>query len=350
VTRPPAPARRTAAAVATAAALTLWSQAPLVAGPPAPGPSCTWRVHPLPSLPGADENSGNGISGSDGLNTFAGNSAGHAALWRNGRVIDLGPGQARDINRRGEAVGERPAPGRPRPTLWRDGRTMALAEPAGTTYTRPVAINIAGTVTGFATFPGTEGGPDPVHPVVWNSLSPNLVRDLGPFHGEADNVTELTDVTEDGLLVGIASDRRTLRSRAIVGATRTGLQILPLPANTVSTSARGAAGSFVAGQRIPAHGGPAQPVLWENGSPRVLTVTVGVTAGVTALAVNRSGTAVGDSLAGGLVWFHGGDPCPLPTTVSGGSATANTVTDSGVLGGVASDSRGVGTPALWTRG
>jgi hypothetical protein len=114
----------------------------------------------------------------------------------------------------------------------------------------------------------------------------------------------------------------------------------------VSTSARGAAGSFVAGQRIPAHGGPAQPVLWENGSPRVLTVTVGVT----ALAVNRSGTAVGDSLAGGLVWFHGGDPCPLPATVSGGSATANTITDSGVLGGVASDSRGVGTPALWTRG
>jgi hypothetical protein len=44
------------------------------------------------------------VRGTDGDDTFAGSSNGHAVLWRGGRLVDLGVGDAVDVNRTGAVV------------------------------------------------------------------------------------------------------------------------------------------------------------------------------------------------------------------------------------------------------
>jgi probable HAF family extracellular repeat protein len=54
----------------------------------------------------------------------------HAVLWQDGKVIDLGPGEARAINNRGQIVGDTQADSNaPRyGVLWENGRTVRLSE------------------------------------------------------------------------------------------------------------------------------------------------------------------------------------------------------------------------------
>ena len=44
------------------------------------------------------------VRGTDGDDTFAGSSNGPAVLWRGGRLVDLGVGDAVDVNRTGAVV------------------------------------------------------------------------------------------------------------------------------------------------------------------------------------------------------------------------------------------------------
>jgi probable HAF family extracellular repeat protein len=92
----------------------------------------------------------------------------HAVLWRNGAIIDLGPGfSPQAINSRGEIVGfayrETPDPNSPEAVLWRDGVLMKLEDLGGARGASAHDINSSGWIVGFSWLPGDQT----YHAVLW---------------------------------------------------------------------------------------------------------------------------------------------------------------------------------------
>lgn len=72
----------------------------------------------------------------------------HVTLWESGVARDLGQGWAGDINEQGWIVGNRLVDGKVHAALWRNGRTIDLGTLPGTTSSFAYAVNDRGQVTG----------------------------------------------------------------------------------------------------------------------------------------------------------------------------------------------------------
>jgi probable HAF family extracellular repeat protein len=95
----------------------------------------------------------------------AARSEGHAVLWRDGAIIDLGPGfSPLSINSRGEIVGSAHGPGDPpQAVLWRDGVLMELENLGGARGAVAYDINSSGWIVGYSFLPGDQA----YHAVLW---------------------------------------------------------------------------------------------------------------------------------------------------------------------------------------
>lgn len=317
-----------------------------VAGPAdaAPNPSravaCSWAAQVLPTLPTTDF-AASGVRGTDGDQTFAGYSNGHAVLWRDGRVIDLGVGVAEDVNGSGDAVGtQQDSNYVPHATLFRAGTAVRLAEPAIAGETQAIGINDAGLIVGSAGFPGPTGGT--WHALVWSADIPGSVIDLGTLDGNEANGTRLVGVNEAGTLIGNAWDPNTSRQTAVIGTVHGGLRALRGSTRVAGTVANAIAGRYVAG--IQYLNGGIQTVRWVNGRVQVLP------GGAEANGVNSQGTVVGRrfDLIAGLIWTGAADPVELPIPAGLTQAGAAAITDGGTVGGYGFNDRSEALPVLWS--
>jgi hypothetical protein len=324
-------------------AATVGSAVPVLAGTAAadPGPAavaagsraCTWSAAALPQLPGAFSGV---VYGTDGYRTFAGQSGDRPVLWRDGRVIELGPsGWARDVNRRGEAVGATD-PNFGHAVLWRGRTRITLAEPAGFTSSTAVAINDTGLIVGYGSGPDTVGAQG----LVWRSHAPDHVRVLT---GPAGGSVFLSDVNRRGVIVGTGLSASTIQSTALIGTVSAGLRPLPGRPGTTESGAAAIAGDYVVGTDS------SGPVRWLHGHPEPLS------GGGNPQAVNIHGLAAGYNgpPETAYVWRHG-HRVDLAGLVPDGFNGATAVTDGGQIAGFSSlgeqnEQHGIRTaPTVWT--
>jgi hypothetical protein len=144
------------------------------AGPGAPTGTGGWVAAPLPVVP--DPEGWAVVTGTDGARTFTARLGSEAVLWTPERITVLDTGAALDVNRRGDVVGYRQQPGDLNsgvPTLWRGGRPIYLALPAGARHAYPQSVNDSGLIVGTATYGGSQE-----IPVAWSADNPSRVRDL----------------------------------------------------------------------------------------------------------------------------------------------------------------------------
>jgi len=337
-------------ALATALALGLLPPAAGVAGPvrgtTGGGSTRTWVPKVLPIIEVTGGSHGGSVHGSDGVDTFAGDSGYHAVLWRRGKLFDLGPGIAYDVDRRGTAVGAvHQDQVRHRATLWRGGESVQFAVPPGTTDSYARGINEAGTVVGTAYFV-SPAGQWYSHAVVWSTRHPDRYRDLGTLDGETDRDTRLYGVGEKGVLAGYSTVQSTWEQQAFTGTARTGLRALDDGGDGVRSRAVSVAGRYIAGSIRPAGAESSHPALWKDGVPRELPRLPGDEYGE-LLAVNTRGTAVGYTSEGGAVWSPGKAPVLLEGLDPRGYGSPGTVTERNVVGGTSIDDDGVYMPTLW---
>ncbi|MGV3723295.1 MAG: hypothetical protein ACO1SX_20545, partial [Actinomycetota bacterium] len=113
----------------------------------------------------------------------------HAVAWPGVGVRDLGPGEARDVNNRGEIVGPS--------AIWRDGKTREpiTLDPAVTLF-KGNAISENGAIAGTAVLFGSSAG----RPALLRSRQLDLLDDsAGGPEGTA------YDVNSKGVAVGMSS-------------------------------------------------------------------------------------------------------------------------------------------------
>jgi uncharacterized membrane protein len=299
--------------------------------------ACTWTVRLLPTVPTTDF-AFSDVRGTDGHSTFAGFSNGHAVLWRDGRLIDLGRGGAEDVNRRGDAVGfQADSDHMTHATLFRGGAAIRLAEPAGALATRATGINDAGLIVGTVEF---FGGTDPQPTLVWSARTPGKVLDLGTLDGDEANATWLAGVNEQGTLIGNVVNQNMLTPMAVVGTVRGGLRALVGTTADAMTTANGISGRYIAGSEyLPGAGGP---VRWVDGRAQILP------GGGDARAVNNRGTVVGWRSGNPLLWSGAADPVELPIPAGLRHAGAHAITERGTVAGASVKDSSETLPTLWS--
>jgi probable HAF family extracellular repeat protein len=93
-----------------------------------------------------------------GWNDITANFRVHAVIWKHGEVIDLGvpPGwfdsRGKDINNRGQVVGQLVGANTVGGFLWEDGVMSVLPPLAGGSFSSPLSINDAGEIVGQSEF------------------------------------------------------------------------------------------------------------------------------------------------------------------------------------------------------
>ncbi len=164
----------------------------------APAPASVYRIIDLGTRGGGGSSSAAAINARGHI---AGQSNGHAVLWRDGRIVDLGllPGGAvsfaTDLNDRDEVVGyAATAAGTTHAFVWRDGRMRDLGAMAGDN-SYAFGINNAGDIVGWS---ATEANNNGLHAIRWRGgrmidLEPDLQYSIA------------RDITDDGWIVGLRS-------------------------------------------------------------------------------------------------------------------------------------------------
>jgi uncharacterized membrane protein len=331
-------AARGVGVVAAAAALLAAAGGTAAAVPTAPKP-CTWTVRTLPAYPINAMLGWTSILGTDGGQTFAGRSIDRAVLWRDGKMIDLGLGEAADVNRAGVAVGYQvDADYNTHAVLWRGGATIRLAEPSSTRDSRATGINDTGLIIGYAT--STEGSR---HVLAWSASSPARVRDLGSVGRDLSVLQWLAGgVTEAGAFAGTADDGNTGPESAFTGTVQGGMRVLSKATRDTYAAAYGIGGRYVVGtQQVPSEDYAVQPVVWTDG--QLSTLPGG---GWTPAAVNSSGMIAGNAETA-VVW-QGGQLTRLPALDLNGQTRAEVITEDGTVGGSALTSDSVMVPVTWS--
>ncbi|WP_410789777.1 hypothetical protein [Kribbella sp. C-35] len=306
---------------------------------------CTWVINELP-MP-AGWSSGTVYNG-DRHDSFAGSGVDadgrtRALVWHDGEVAVLdapsGVGAvAQDVNSQGDVVGVVYGEDMSsRGVLWRDGQLIDLPTLTGGGFAVPTAINNAGLIVGYA------AGEDTSHAVAWSAHSPQSIQDLGVVAGSA----YLTDVSDQGTVVGWTETVGEFRQEAIAGTVREGLTTLPGPVPGTNSIARAAAGPYVVGSAVLTSGSGdlGGPVVWAPTGPRALPGNQ-----ATPYAVNGHGTVVGfDPDFGAVIWI-GDQEQKLPTLAAGDtfSTAATVATDDDTAAGTSADAAGRSRPVTWS--
>ncbi|MDQ1295050.1 MAG: hypothetical protein QG608_2935 [Actinomycetota bacterium] len=344
--------------MALAAAVCLGLATPTgAAAAPVPTPSSerptgtstsTWVPKALPIIEITEGSDGGTVNGSDGLDTFAGDTGYHAVLWRKGKLVDLGPGIAFDVNRRGTAVGAiYDEQHRGRAGLWRRNTPVPLAVPPGAVSSSAQSINEHGTIVGFAYFPVADETPQ-ARALVWSAQTPNQYQDIGSLASQNGEETRLYGIGEAGVFVGNSELSSSWRSQAITGTAVTGLRDLDDGGDDVQSRAHAIAGRFIAGAVTPPGTGSSRPALWKDGVLRKLPLPPGGDYGELT-AVNIRGTAVGYTDQGGALWPLGQGLVFLTGLDGIWTGSPQTITDRNVVGGSSINSDGVYMPTLWVQ-
>jgi probable HAF family extracellular repeat protein len=144
---------------------------------------------------------------------------GRAVLWQNGKITDLGPGTAVDINERGQIIGYTTTPaGKSRAFLWQNGARTDLGPGA------LVAINGRGQVIGYRESPAGE-----LNAFLWQR---GTTTDLGTLGGAWSFPTAISN---RGQVVGYSTDRSGVQHAFVwQNGTMTGL---PSPTGSARTRA-----------------------------------------------------------------------------------------------------------------
>lgn len=306
---------------------------------------CTWIVSELPLPTGW---SGGNVYSSDRHDSFAGSGVDvdgrtRPLVWQNGvvTVLDVPDGMgavAQDVNGQGDVVGvvfgEDTST---RGVLWHGGQMIDLALLPGGGYAVPTAINNAGLIVGYA------AGDAASHAVAWSAESPQSVQDLSVVEGSA----YLTDVSDQGTVVGWTETVGEFKQQAISGTVRDGLTALAGPVAGTNSIARAAAGTYIVGSAV-LNGGSQDlggPVVWAPTGPRALPGPQ-----ATPYAVNVHGTVAGfDPDLGAVVWV-GGHEQKLPALTDGDlfSTSATVATDDDTVAGNSADAQGRSRPVMWS--
>ncbi|MFA1542883.1 hypothetical protein [Actinomadura monticuli] len=284
------------------------------------------------------------LNGSDWSEAFAvnehghaaGQSDGHATLWRNGRIIDLGvlPGGlwsvATDLNDRDEVVGYGSASGGTHAFLWKNGRMRDLGALPGGTDSYAEGINNAGDVVGNSTAPGEYTR----HAVRWRA---GRLTDLDP-EGQASFAK---DITDHGWIVGhrfLPEDPMNARATAWRHDVPTTL-IPDAPSYPAAANER---------HQVALNDSGGRASIWYRGGRTPLASEPALFAQVHD--INDAGQVAGFVDIDAVVW-RDGRAVPLPRLPAGGSAAAYGINDRGQLAG-SSATTPDGThqhAVLWTR-
>jgi uncharacterized membrane protein len=305
---------------------------------------CTWAINELPLPAGW---SAGYVHNSDRHDSFAGygvdaDGRTRPLVWHDGKVavLDAPAGVdavAQDVNSHGDVIGVLQSEDTPtRGVLWRGDQVIDLPSLQGGGYAVPTAINDAGLIVGYA------AGGETNHAVAWSADSPQSIQDLGAMAGSA----YLTDVTQQGTVVGWTESAEEFRQQAIAGTVREGLRTLPGTEPGTNSVARAAAGRYIVGSAVLTGGSEdlGSAVVWASPGPRPLPG-----AQAAANAVNDHGTVVGSDSDGPVIWI-GGHKQPLPALAAGDpfSTSATVVTNNNTAAGISADPQGHPRPVTWT--
>ncbi|WP_169809273.1 hypothetical protein [Actinomadura chibensis] len=266
----------------------------------------------------------------------AGQSDDHAALWRDGRVIDLGvlPGGlfsvATDLNDRDEVVGFSMTPGGTHAFLWKDGRMRDLGTLPGGGDSYAEGINNVGDVVGNSTVPGGNAR----HAFRWHA---GRMIDLDP----AGQASFARDITDDGWIVG----HRYLPEDPMNGRATAWRHDVPVTLVPDAPSYPAAANER---HRVALNDSGGHASIWRRGVLVPLASPPGEFAQVHA--INNLDQVAGFIDAEAVVWRRGG-PVSLPRLPGGGSAAAYGINDRGQLVGASATSPDGSNlhAVLWTR-
>lgn len=266
----------------------------------------------------------------------AGQSDGHATLWRDGRIIDLGvlPGGeysvATDLNDRDEVVGYSMASGGTHAFLWKNGRMRDLGVLPGGGDSYAEGINNAGDVVGNSTAPGANTR----HAFRWHA---GRMIDLDPG-GQASFAQ---DITDDGWIVG----HRFLPADPMNGRATAWRHDVPTTLVPDAPSYPAAANQR---HHVALNDSGGRASIWHRGAITPLASAPGAFAQVHE--INNVDQVAGFVGAEAAVWRLG-QAVPLPRLPGGGSAAAYGINDRGQLVGASANiPDGSNTHAvLWTR-
>jgi probable HAF family extracellular repeat protein len=140
---------------------------------------------------------GTGASSAYAINDrgqVVGTSNGHAVLWDQGAVQDLGSGLARDINSRGQIAG---TSGK-HAFFWDAGQTTEIGPLPGDSWSSAVVINTVGQVAGVSVMSSPATGIDRIHSFRWQL---GMLQPVSPNY-ESEPNHRLFGMNLRGLAVG----------------------------------------------------------------------------------------------------------------------------------------------------
>jgi uncharacterized membrane protein len=309
--------------------------------------TCEWTAQGLPTPPGTVYSL---VRASDGRGRFAGDVTGpdfstHPAVWRDGRVTDLGApfggryASVRDVDRHGDVVGSASDPtrdGADRAFLYTGGRYVRLAEPAGVMSSIATGLDGKGTIVGWAyTSDYRAMG------LVWSLRRPDQVAVI-PSGGVPLQVNGITD---SGVVVG-TTGTPTVDDAAVTWTPRTGIRRLPVDPDVQTSAAVAGAGRYIAGYWYAPSDGQSRGIIWVDGQPQPLQLLPTMDQ---PTAVNAHGMSAGSGFGTATVWpTPTSAPVVLPPLGADLGSGAYAVTDDGRVAGWSRDAANVVTATVWT--